>query len=85
MDLGIAGKVALVTGASRGIGPAIALGLAAEGARVVMCARNAADLEAAVREARARGGGEAAALGCIEEKRQFSAVARRPPPPHGAD
>jgi 3-oxoacyl-[acyl-carrier protein] reductase len=62
MDLGIAGKVALVTGASRGIGRAIALGLAAEGARVVMCARNAADLEAAVREARARGG-EAAALG----------------------
>ena len=58
MDLGLEGKVALVTGASRGIGRAIALALAAEGSRVVMCARNAADLEAAVREARARGGGE---------------------------
>ena len=63
MDLGIEGKVALVTGASRGIGRAIALGLAAEGARVVMCARNVGDLEAAVREARTRGGGQLAAVG----------------------
>jgi len=63
MDLGITGKVALVTGASRGIGRAIALGLAAEGARVVMCARTATELEAAVKEARARGGRETAALG----------------------
>jgi 3-oxoacyl-[acyl-carrier protein] reductase len=63
MDLGLEGKVALVTGSSRGIGRAIALGLAAEGARVVMCARNAGDLEAAVREARARGGGQLAAVG----------------------
>jgi 3-oxoacyl-[acyl-carrier protein] reductase len=63
MDLGLQSKVALVTGASRGIGRAIALGLAGEGARVVMCARNAGDLDAAVREARARGGGEATAIG----------------------
>jgi 3-oxoacyl-[acyl-carrier protein] reductase len=63
MNLGLEGKVALVTGASRGIGRAIALGLTAEGARVVMCARNATDLEAAVREARTRGGGETAAVG----------------------
>jgi 3-oxoacyl-[acyl-carrier protein] reductase len=63
MDLQLAGKVALVTGASRGIGRAIALALAGEGARVVMCARGAADLEAAVAACRARGGSEAAALG----------------------
>jgi 3-oxoacyl-[acyl-carrier protein] reductase len=63
MDLGLEGKVALVTGSSRGIGRAIALGLAAEGARVVMCARTAGDLEAAVGEARARGGGQLAAVG----------------------
>src|SRR6185503_5474299 len=33
----VSGKVAIVTGAARGIGRAIALGLAAEGARVVVC------------------------------------------------
>lgn len=41
MDLGLEGKVAIVAGASRGLGRAIAEGLAAEGARLVMCARSA--------------------------------------------
>jgi 3-oxoacyl-[acyl-carrier protein] reductase len=67
MDLGIAGKVALVTGGSRGIGRAIALALAGEGARVVLCARGGADLEAAVAEARARGGSPDAALGVVAD------------------
>lgn len=40
MDLGIEGKVALVTAASRGLGRASAEALAAEGARLVICARN---------------------------------------------
>jgi 3-oxoacyl-[acyl-carrier protein] reductase len=40
MDLGIAGKRALVLGASRGLGRAIAAALAAEGAEVVLAARN---------------------------------------------
>ncbi len=39
MDLGLEGKVALVGGASRGIGKAIAMGLAKEGCRVAICAR----------------------------------------------
>ncbi len=40
MDLGLEGKVALVTAASRGLGAATALAFAREGARVAICARN---------------------------------------------
>ena len=47
MDLGLAGRVALVTGGSRGIGQAIAAGLAAEGARVAIAARDAERVRAA--------------------------------------
>jgi len=46
MDLGLAGKLCLVSGASRGIGRAIAHALAREGARVAAVARGAADLAA---------------------------------------
>jgi 3-oxoacyl-[acyl-carrier protein] reductase len=42
MDLGIAGKVALITGASAGLGEAVALGLASEGAKVAIAARRQA-------------------------------------------
>ena len=56
MELELQGKVAVVTGASRGIGRAIALGLAAEGCRVAIGARGAEALEAVAEEVRAAGG-----------------------------
>ncbi len=49
MDLGLKGRVALVAAASRGLGRAIAEALGAEGASLVICARNAEALEAARR------------------------------------
>ncbi len=50
MDLGLAGKRAIVTGGSRGIGLAIARTLIAEGATVALCARGANGVESAVAE-----------------------------------
>jgi 3-oxoacyl-[acyl-carrier protein] reductase len=67
MDLELSGKVAIVTGSSRGIGRAIALALAGEGCRVVMCARSVVALDAAVADAKRRAeaaGGDAAAVVC---------------------
>ncbi len=53
----LAGKAAIVTGGSRGIGRAVAAAYAGEGARVLICGRKVADVERAVEEMR-RGGGE---------------------------
>ncbi len=56
MDLGLAGKVALVTAASKGLGRASAQALAAEGVSVVITARGEAALEEAAAAIRAEGG-----------------------------
>src|SRR5215831_17143869 len=55
MDLGPQGKVALVTGASKGIGKAIAEEFAKEGAHVSICARGQHDLARAAEELRQHG------------------------------
>jgi 3-oxoacyl-[acyl-carrier protein] reductase len=58
MESRLKGKTAIVTGASRGIGRAIAMRLAGEGAQVVLCARDGNLMEHAVKEIQ-RGGGHA--------------------------
>lgn len=58
MDLGIANRVALVTGSSQGIGKAIAIGLAKEGARVTICARNEDVLKKTAKEIASSTGSE---------------------------
>ncbi|MCL2586034.1 MAG: SDR family oxidoreductase [Streptosporangiales bacterium] len=64
MDLGLEGRTALITGASSGIGRAIALGLAAEGARTVVTARREERLRELSAEVAARGGTEPVVVVC---------------------
>jgi len=67
MNLGLEGRAVLLAGASRGIGLATATAFAAEGSRIALMARDAANLSAAARDvletlgARAGGAGQAAA------------------------
>ena len=62
MDLGIAGKWALVCAASKGLGKGCAAALVREGVNVVITARGADALEATAAELRALGGGEVRAV-----------------------
>ncbi len=85
MDLGLTNKVAMISGASRGIGRAIALGLAAEGCRLSLCARGKEQLDKTAQEVSERGNDvlataldvtqEAEARGWVEEtQRRFGGV-----------
>ncbi|SEO75431.1 SDR family oxidoreductase [Actinacidiphila rubida] len=72
MDLGLKDRVFVVTGGGRGLGLAAARELAAEGARVVLSARNAASLDRAVAEL----GGEERALGLVADNGDPAAADR---------
>ncbi len=69
------GKAALVTGASRGLGRALARELASRGARVALVARGEAALEEAAAGIRAAGGVAHAVVGDVGEKRAVHAIA----------
>ena len=78
MDLGLRGKVALVTAASKGMGKACALALGAEGARVAMCARTESDLKTAADEVRAATRAEVLAMpGDVTKKQDVEALVQR--------
>ncbi len=62
MDLGLKGKVALIAGASQGMGKATALGFVREGAKVSICARGEAALQQAAEMIRKETGGEVLAM-----------------------
>ena len=62
MDLGLEGKIAIVTGGSKGIGRATALALAQEGVDVAICARGVEELEDSAADIRARTGRRALAV-----------------------
>jgi 3-oxoacyl-[acyl-carrier protein] reductase len=55
MDLGLSGKAAIVTGASKGLGRAIARELAGEDANVAICSRDAGEIESVAEELRGTG------------------------------
>lgn len=76
-DYGLKGRVAIVTGAGRGIGRAEALALAAEGARVVVNSRSIEETEATVAAIRAAGGEATAAAGDVSEEQVVNAVVRK--------
>ena len=75
MDLGLKDRVALVCGASKGLGKAVAMGLAREGSRLAICSRNLGNIQQAAEEIRRDTGMEVvpltADLSSSEEARRF--------------
>jgi 3-oxoacyl-[acyl-carrier protein] reductase len=71
MDLGLQGKVVMITGGSRGIGRAIALTCAAEGANIALCARDKEGIDVTVGEILAKG---VEAFGSVSDVTQAEAI-----------
>jgi len=78
MNLGIEDRVAVVAASSRGLGLAVARGLAQEGAKLALCARNASALDAAAAEIHSQTGAEvmtrALDVTVYDEVRRFTAA-----------
>ena len=70
MDLGLTGKVAIIGGASKGLGRACAQTLAEEGARITICSRTQDDLERAAAEIRDTTGAEVLVFAADLDKEQ---------------
>ena len=70
----LTGKVALITGGSRGIGKAVATAYAREGAGVFICARSDADLNRAVADIRSIGGAVHGCVGNVGDVAQAKAI-----------
>ena len=76
MELGLQGKVAVITGATQGIGKATALRLAGEGANVVLCARGQTLLDAVAAEIRAAGGAAQSVAADVSQAQDCERIAR---------
>ena len=74
MDLGIAGKVALVTGGSRGLGGQAAVSLAREGVKVAICGRSRETLDTAVAEIEATGATAAGIVADVSDTASLGAL-----------
>ncbi|MFF4270789.1 SDR family oxidoreductase [Streptomyces sp. NPDC001536] len=80
----LAGRVAVVTGAASGIGEAVAVRLAAEGARVALLARRAERLDAVVEKIRADGGQALAVVADVTDDASVAAAVERIHEAYGA-
>src|SRR5512138_3868600 len=83
MESPLRGNVVILTGASAGIGRALALELAGAGARLVLAARNLPALEAVAAECRARGGAAIVQRTDVTDDAQCRALVERAVAEHG--